>query len=295
MNKFSENFRGAALMAAAMAAFTFNDGIMKNVSGDLSLFQAIFLRGIFTTILIGILAWYKRALFCSVPRKDQITLFWRLVGEIGGTLCFLTALFNMPIANATAILQALPLAVTLAAAIFLGEEVGWRRYIAIAVGFVGMLIIVRPGSTGFNEFSFWAIAAVTFIVLRDLMTRQLSAKIPSLFVAFVSSLAIMVTGALLSPTTEWHPVTGESLAYLGAASALILFGYLFSIMTMRVGEISFVSPFRYTSLIWAIIVGYVAFGDIPDSWTMVGSMIVILMGIYTFHRERKTRAKPSKP
>lgn len=274
-------------MAAAMAAFTLNDGIMKNVSDDLSLYQAIFLRGIFTTFLIGILAWYKRALFCSVPKQDRFTLFWRTVGEIGGTLCFLTALFNMPIANATAILQALPLAVTLAAAIFLKEVVGWRRYLAIAVGFAGMLVIVRPGSSGFNEYSFWAIAAVVFIVLRDLMTRRLSSHIPSLFAAFITSFAIMLTGAALSPTTTWHPVTLESLGYLGGASMLILFGYLFSIMTMRVGEISFVSPFRYTSLIWAIIVGYLAFDDIPDAWTLTGSMIVIIMGIYTFHRERK--------
>ncbi len=291
MNNASENFRGAALMAAAMAAFTFNDGIMKIASENVSLFQAIFLRGIFTTVLIGFLAWHKRALFCSIAKPDRVILFWRLVGEIGGTLCFLTALFNMPIANATAILQALPLAVTLGAALFLREPVGWRRYLAIAVGFSGMLIIVRPGSEGFNEFSFYAIGAVAFIVLRDLMTRRLSAQVPSLFVAFLTSIAIMITGAVLSPTMTWHPVTVESLTYLGSASILVLFGYLFSIMTMRVGEISFVSPFRYTSLIWAIIVGYLVFGDIPDLWTLAGSTIVVAMGIYTFHRERKLRRR----
>jgi drug/metabolite transporter (DMT)-like permease len=288
MTNTADNFRGAALMAASMAAFTINDGVMKLASSDLGLFQAIFLRGIFSTLLMGILAWHKRSLFYTVPKSDRGIVLWRLVGEIGGTLCFLTALFNMPIANATAILQALPLAVTLAAAIFLGETVGWRRYLAITIGFTGMLIIVRPGSDGFNEYSFWVIAAVGFIVLRDLMTRKLSVQVPSLFVAFLSSFAIMLTGAVLSPTTTWHPLDSENLTFLAIASLFILFGYLFSIMTMRVGEISFVSPFRYTSLIWAIIIGYLVFGDIPDLWTLAGSLIVVSMGIYTFHRERKS-------
>jgi len=290
MNALSDNFRGAALMTAAMAAFVFNDMMMKIASDHLTLFQAIFIRGIFTTILVGIMAWRKKALFCAVSKPDRNILMWRLVGEIGGTLCFLTALFNMPIANATAILQALPLAVTLAAALFLGEAVGWRRYFAIIVGFAGILIIVRPGSEGFNEYSFWALAAVGFIVVRDLATRRLSSQVPSLFVALLTSVFITLAGALLSPTMEWRAVTGDSLLLLGVAALFILFGYLFSIMTMRIGEIGFVSPFRYTNLIWAILIGIFVFGDIPDQWTLVGSSVVIAMGIYAFHRERRTRS-----
>jgi len=289
MNALSDNFRGAALMTAAMAAFVFNDMMMKIASDHLTLFQSIFIRGIFTTFLIGLMAWRKRVLFCAVAKRDRNILVWRLVGEIGGTLCFLTALFNMPIANATAILQALPLAVTLAAALFLGEAVGWRRYIAIIVGFAGILIIVRPGSAGFNEYSFWALAAVGFIVVRDLATRKLSPQVPSLFVALLTSVFITLAGALLSPTMEWRPVTGETLSLLAVAALFILFGYLFSVMTMRVGEIGFVSPFRYTNLIWAILIGIFVFGDIPDQWTLIGSSIVIAMGLYTFYRERELR------
>jgi len=289
MNALSDNFRGAALMTAAMAAFVFNDMMMKIASDHLTLFQAIFIRGIFTTFLVGLMAWRKKALFCAISKSDRNILIWRLVGEIGGTLCFLTALFNMPIANATAILQALPLAVTLAAALFLGEAVGWRRYIAIIVGFAGILIIVRPGSEGFNEYSFWALAAVGFIVVRDLATRRLSPQVPSLFVALLTSIVITLAGALLSPTMEWRPVTGETLSLLAVAALFILFGYLFSVMTMRVGEIGFISPFRYTNLIWAILIGIFVFGDIPDQWTLVGSSVVIAMGIYAFHRERQIR------
>ncbi len=289
MNSATDNFRGAALMAAAMAAFVLNDMMMKLASDQLSLFQAIFLRGIFATMLMGVMAWHRKVLFCRVSIADRKILLWRLVGEIGGTLCFLTALFNMPIANATAILQALPLAVTLGAALFLREPVGWRRYLAITIGFAGILIIVRPGSDGFNEYSFWALTAVGFIVLRDLTTRRLSTQVPSLFVAFLTSISITIAGAALSPAMEWRPVTEGSLMLLAVAALFIFFGYLFSVMTMRVGEIGFVSPFRYTNLIWAILIGIFVFGDIPDFWTLTGSSIVIGMGLYTFHRERKLR------
>jgi drug/metabolite transporter (DMT)-like permease len=210
----------------------------------------------------------------------------RLVGEIGGTLCYLNALFHMPLANATAILQALPLAVTLAGAIFMREAVGWRRYLAIAIGFAGVLIIVRPGSDGFNEFSIWAIAAVFFIVLRDLSTRRLSPAVPSLFVALLTSVAVMTVGGIFSTVTEWKPVSMEGISLLASASVFIIFGYLFSVMTMRVGDISFSSPFRYTILIWAMLLGYFIFGNVPDTWTIVGALIIVVTGIYTFYRER---------
>lgn len=283
---FSENMRGGAFMAISMAAFAINDANMKLAAEHLTLFQAIFLRGIFTTLLLAGLAYYKKDLIFHLPKGDRKTLALRLVGEIGGTLCFLNALFHMPLANATAILQALPLAVTLAGALFLKEVVGWRRYLAIGIGFAGMLIIVRPGSDGFNEYSLWAIAAVFFIVVRDLFTRRLSPAIPSLMVALLTSIAIMTVGGIFSTVTEWKPVSVEGIALLAAASVFIIFGYLFSVMTMRVGDISFSSPFRYTVLLWAIILGYFVFGDVPDQWTLLGSAIIVVTGIYTFYRER---------
>ncbi|MEH6527826.1 MAG: DMT family transporter [Sneathiella sp.] len=284
--QLSDNMRGAAYMSISMAAFVLNDTTMKLAAEHLSMFQAMFLRGIFTTVLLGALTAYNKAFVFRIPKADRKTLILRLIGEIGGTVCFLTALFNMPIANATAILQALPLAVTLAGALFLKEIVGWRRYLAIAVGFIGVLIIVRPGSDGFNEFSLWAVAAVFFIVLRDLATRQLSPAIPSLFVSLLTSIAILLVGGILSFTMEWKPVTAEGLGLLSGAAVFVIFGYLFSVMAMRVGDISFSSPFRYTILLWAIILGNVVFGDSPDQWTIFGSLIIVGSGVYTFYRER---------
>lgn len=286
----SDNMRGAAFMSITMAGYVANDTVMKLLSEHLNLFQAMFLRGIFTSLLIAGFCLFKGVLIYRIPKGDRLTVILRLVGEIGGTVFYLMALFNMPIANATAILQALPLAVTLAGAIFMSEAVGWRRYLAIFAGFIGVLMVVRPGSDGFNEFSTFAIIAVVFIVIRDLSTRRLSTAVPSLFVSLLTSISVMSVGAILSLTEEWRPVSTSEIGLLILASLFIIFGYLFSIMAMRVGDISFSSPFRYTILIWAILLGFVVFGDIPDGWTIFGSLIIVGSGVYTFYRERRVHA-----
>jgi drug/metabolite transporter (DMT)-like permease len=209
-----------------------------------------------------------------------------MFGEIGGTICFLTALFNMPIANATAILQSMPLAVTLGAALFLGESIGWRRYLAIAIGFIGVIVIIQPGSDGFTVYSLWAVGAVCFMVVRDLTTRRLTRGIPSIFVALTTGIGIIVVGGLVSATQPWATVSGHALVLLAAAAVCLVVAYLFNVMAMRHGEIGFVSPFRYTVLIWAIMLGAVVFSDIPNAMMLVGSTIVVVTGVFTFYRER---------
>ncbi|WP_085899622.1 DMT family transporter [Kiloniella majae] len=287
----AENFKGAAFMVLSQATFVFNDALMKLASTDLSLFQTIFLRGLFTTFFLGLIAWRAGALFRPLPVADRKILALRVIGEVGATLCYLTALFHMPIANSTAILQALPLAVTLGAALFLGETVGWRRYSAIAVGFIGVMIIVRPGADGFNAYSFWALAAVVFIVLRDLVTKKISNDVPSIYVALLTSISLTLTAAILLPATGWQPVQAVSLGYLTGAGCFLMIGYLSVIAAMRMGETSFVSPFRYTILLWAILLGVFVFGELPDFWTIVGSIILVITGGYTFYRENKLKKR----
>ncbi|MDH3659917.1 MAG: DMT family transporter [Alphaproteobacteria bacterium] len=286
----ADNVRGAVYMMLSMAGFVLNDTLMKSLSADLPMFQAIFLRGVVATLLIGALAWHRRALWYRPSATAAKIISLRVVGEIGATVCFITALFNMPIANATAILQVNPLAVTLGAALFLGEAVGWRRYSAIIVGFLGVMLIVRPGSEGFTIYSVYALSAVVFFVLRDLITRRLPVEVPSLFVTVISSMSVMTMAGMVSATGSWQPVTLTQLAILALAAVFVLVGYLFGVMTMRVGDIGFISPFRYTILLWAILLGIVVFGDIPDGPTLLGSAIVVLTGLYTFHRERAAAA-----
>lgn len=287
MDQRQSNTRGAIFMMASMAGFVLNDTMIKLVSDELDLFQAVFLRGIMATVLLGFLTWKRGALFYRPDRRDWKIIGWRTFAEVGATYCFLTALFNMPLANATAILQSLPLAVTLAASLFLGYKVGWRRYLAILLGFIGVLIIVRPGTDGFNVHALWALGAVGFVTLRDLLSHRLNPSTPSLFVALFTSAAVMVFSGAVAATQEWRAVSPEMYGYLGAAAIFILVGYIAAVSAMRHGEIAFVSPFRYSVLVWALLLGFFVFGDIPDGWTMLGIVIVVGMGIFTFYRELK--------
>lgn len=288
MAPLGDNARGALWMVASMAGFVLNDTLMKSVSAEVPLFQAIFLRGAIATLLIGLLAWRRGALAYLPRGPDRRLMLFRMTGEIGGTSLFLTALFNMPLANATAIIQAAPLTVTLAAALFLGHAVGWRRYTAIGVGFVGVMLIVRPGSDGFNAYAVAALVSVLFITLRDVSTRGLSLSVPSLLVTVVTSLSITVFAGLVTAFGDWRPVGSELVLRLGGAAVLLLLGYYAGIVSMRIGEIGFVSPFRYTNLVWALLLGFAVFGDVPDWLTIAGAAIVAGTGLYTLHRERIT-------
>ncbi|HAJ22225.1 MAG TPA: EamA family transporter, partial [Rhodospirillaceae bacterium] len=171
---------------------------------------------------------------------------------------------------------------------------GWRRWSAIAVGFCGVLLIVRPGSEGFNSFSLLALVAVLFVVLRDISTRRLNAQIPSIFVSLLTSVAVTVLAAVMAPTMEWRPLSGHALALLGTAAVCVIFGYIFSVKAMRVGEIAFVAPFRYTIMIWAILLGIFVFNDYPSQWTLIGAAIIVGTGVYSFYRERKRRILAAK-
>jgi drug/metabolite transporter (DMT)-like permease len=285
----SENLTGAFLMMASMACFTLNDTAMKLMAGEIPLFQLLFLRGVFTTLAVGLVAWRMGAFRTRPPRRDWQLIGWRTVAEIGAAYFFLTALFNMPLANVTAILQALPLTITLAAALFLREPVGWRRLTAIVVGFAGVMLIVRPGAEDFTIFSLYGLAAVGFVTLRDLTTRRLSRGTPSMLVTFITSAAIMVFFGLASLPAPWVAMDPREWGLTGGAAFLIIGGYLFSIMVMRVGEISFTAPFRYTGLIWALVLGWVAFGEWPEPLTLIGAALVAGSGVFMLLREARLK------
>ena len=289
----SDNMTGAILMMASMASFTINDTFMKALAGEIPLFQVLFLRSIFTTLAVAVVAWWMGVLFARVSRRDAGSIALRMVGEIGAAYFFLTALFNMPIANVTAILQALPLTITLAAALFFGDPVGWRRMSAILIGFVGVMLIVRPGAEDFTIYSVYVLAAVGFVTLRDLATRRLSKETPSMLVTFITSVSIMVFFGLASLTIDWAPMDLRAYGLTIGAAVMIIGGYLFSIMVMRVGEISFIAPFRYTGLIWALVLGWLVFDEWPEPITLVGAAIVVGSGLFMLYREaqlgRQTR------
>ena len=294
----SDNARGALMMAASMAAFTLNDTLMKLVSADLPLFQAMFLRGVLTTLAFLLIAWRMGALAVTVGARDRGLIVWRVLAEAGAAFFFLTALFNMPLANVTAILQALPLTITLAAALFLGERVGWRRLMAIAVGFVGVMLIVRPDADGFDRFAIMALIAVGFVTLRDLLTRRMSASVPSMTVALATAGGVTLFALIGGLAEDWARPSSANLLALSGATVFIIGAYLLSVMAVRVGELGFVSPFRYTGLIWALVLGLVVFGDWPDGVTLAGAALVVATGLFTLYREHRlarTLARAAQP
>lgn len=273
-------------MVISMAAFTVNDAIAKFVSDSMNMAQVMLVRGVFASMLVGVIAWQSGALIQLRHAFDSMVML-RVAGDAAGTLTFLLALQHLPLANVSAILQALPLAVAMGAALFLGEGVGWRRWLAISVGFIGVLIVVRPGVEGFSVHSLLVLACVLFCAVRDLATRRIPEAIPSLLVSAVTSIAITILGAALLPTMGgWTPMQPGMVLYLALAAVLVLIGYQFIIMAMRVGDISFIAPFRYTALLWAIALSIVIFGDFPDSAMIMGSAIIVASGLYTLYRER---------
>jgi drug/metabolite transporter (DMT)-like permease len=273
-------------MAASMAAFSVNDATAKYLTTQMNFGQVMLLRGLFACILIGALTTHRGAMrpmrMLFIP---AVTL--RVVGEIGGSGLFLAAISYLPLGNVTAIIQSLPLAMTLGAVVLLREPVGWRRWMAIGAGFIGVLIIVRPGAEGFNQYSLLALVSVAFYSMRELVTKRIPAEIPTLFISFLTTIAVTTAGAILVfPLGGWHEPSLVSTALLALAAVMTLIGYQCAILALRVGEISAVAPFRYSQMLYAMLFGYLVFAEVPDHAMVIGATVIVLSGIYAFHRER---------
>jgi drug/metabolite transporter (DMT)-like permease len=287
----SDNARGILLMCGSMLAFTLNDTLVKAVLQDgMGLYQVIALRGMLAVVGLVALALQQTGrleLWPSGP--DRKFLAFRTLGELGATWCFLAALAHMPLANLSAILQSLPLVVTLSAALLMGDAIGWRRIAAIVVGFAGVMIIIRPGAEAFDEWSLLGLASVGFVVVRDLATRRFSKGLSSTTAAIWAAATVTAMGVIGVSQTGWQPVTLRAGAEIAGAAVFLIAGYILAIKVMRVGEIGVVAPFRYTSLLFAIILGWLLFGTLPDGWTLIGGAIVVASGIYMLWRERVKR------
>lgn len=292
LDGLSGNTKGALLMMLSMAGFVANDTCMKLMAGEVPLYQLLLLRGgLATALLIGIAAALGQ-LRLRMPLRDALLIVLRSGAEVGAAYFFLTALFNMPLANVTAIMKSIPLVLSLAAWAFFKEALGWRRMSAILIGLVGVILIINPGGEGFNRYSYYVLAALGFVVIRDLTTRKLSGAVPSIMVTIATSLSVMVAFGTASLWQEWVPMTGRHNVLTVASALFVCLGYLTSVMVMRVGEISFVAPFRYTGLIWALILGYVVFGAWPTPQTLIGAGIVVGSGLFMLWRERQLSRKP---
>lgn len=286
MTPFRENLRGIVAMVLCSAFFLFNDALLKLVSVDMPIGQLLFIRGLISTVIIGaIVLWNGQ--YRAIRELWHWGIGLRCTAEIIAGFLFLYALIHTPIANMNAILQVIPLMITAAGAIFLGERVGWRRWTAITVGFIGVLIIVRPGVAGFDAYSSIALFSMLFITLRDMTTRMVPLALPAMLIGLATSIAVGGSAAVYGLAETWTAPTPSHIWLLVGSSGFLVAGYYANVVAMRHGDVSVTAPFRYSVVIWAIIVGFLIWGEVPDLPMLVGTAIIIATGIYTFQRERR--------
>ena len=288
----SSNFRGIVFMCLAMVAFSCNDALVKSVTGAMNVGQILFVRGLLTTLMVIVIARHFRA-FRPLRTMMKPVIILRIIMEALASITYISALGQIPLANASAIMQALPLAVTLGAAVFLGEPVGWRRWTAIFVGFIGVLIVLRPGPEGFTPAALTVVACVFCTATRDLCTRRIDHDIPSLYITVTTALVTTLVGAaMIVPLGGWQSMSSTTLTHIAAASLLLMVGYQTIVLAMRGGDSSVIAPFRYTSLLFAITIGIFFFSEKPDAWMLLGVAVIIGSGLYTFYRESRRGKKP---
>ena len=282
-----DNLRGAVLMVASMLAFAVEDMFIKLLAVTLPIGQILFMLGAGGALAFAIAVLVQGdRLF--VPVMLSVPIGLRAAGEFIGTLGFISAIALTPLSSASAILQATPLVVTMGAALFLGEAVGIRRWGAICVGLIGVLFIIRPGTDSFEPLSLLALLAVFGLGIRDLATRRVPSTISTMQLSFLGFLVVVPAGVLLALLSgqPFIVLSTQTWIYFGAAFVVGLFAYYGIVAAMRVGEVSFVTPFRYTRLVFAMGIGLVVFNEAPDAFTYLGAAIIVASGIYTVWRER---------
>lgn len=280
-----ENGRGILAMCAAMAFFVGNDTLLKLATTSLPPGQIMAVRGLFASFLAGALVVALRET-AHLPAIRQPVVLARAGLEAMVAFLYITALAFLPLANIVAILQATPIMMTLIAVAVGMERVGWRRWSAIAVGFAGVLLVVKPDPAAFNVYALIALLSALGVALRDLVTRRIASEVPSVVVTLSTTTAVGLSGLAIGTGEDWQPLHGRELLLLGAAAVLVTAGNLCIIVAFRRAAVSVVSPFRYSIVAMAIVLGYFVFGELPDALAGAGIVLIALSGVYTIHREQ---------
>lgn len=281
----TDNARGAALMVLAMATFAVEDAFLKLSAAAMPIGQILAASGTFGALVFWAMA-ARAGQRVIAPLALHPAVLWRNAGEVTGTLAYVTALASVPLATVSAVLQAMPLAVTLGAALFLGERVGWRRWTAIAAGFAGVLIVLRPWADGWQPSALWVVITVAALAVRDLASRRVPAAASNLQVSVWGLLSVAALGlGVMAATGEVAMPPPAGWLWLVGALLFGTAGYWAITAATRVGEVSVVSPFRYTRLVFAIVIGLVVFAEPVDGWTLAGAALVVGSGLYAFLRQ----------
>lgn len=282
-------------MVASMALFSCEDALIKSVSAELPVGQILILIGVGGFLVLSAIAWMT-----GVRVVDRAFLSTAVLarngGELVGTIGFVTALTLIPISTASVILQASPLVVTMGAALFLGERVGWRRWTAILVGLIGVVVILRPGMEGFEPNMLWAVLGVVGLSLRDLVTRRVPPSVSTLQLS-AWAFAILVPAGILTLGIGAPPAVPSADAALKLAFGLGfgLCGYATLTIAVRGGDLSVVAPFRYSRIVFALILGAIVFAERPDLPMIIGATLIVGSGLYSLIREARLRRRAARP
>lgn len=272
-------------MTCAMAGYVVNDAFIKLAAQELPLFQSIFIRGVMISIALFVIV-YRRGELADIRGSLNRPLILRLGLEAIGTIFYLLALTHVPLSGLTAVMQIIPIAVVFAAARMLHEPVSLYRVLAVVGGFVGVLLIVRPGSSDFSPWFLAGLGAVVMVVGREMATVSIPSSVSALFVALCTAVTIMVMGLVISLFEGWSTPGGRELGLLLLAGAFLCVGYIASVVTVRTGDLSFSAPFRYTVMLMAITLQIVFFNDVPDLLTFVGCAVIATAGLVALNAER---------
>ena len=281
-----ENLRGITFMLLAMGGFAIEDGLIKSLTKDIPVSQILILLGTGGTIMFGGLAILKGEILYS-PQMRSKAFVVRFVSDILSPLFFLPALALIPLSTASSILQTIPILVTMGAALILGQRVGWRRWSAITIGFCGVLLIVRPGMAGFDPASILAILGAIFLASRDLATRVMPAGLSTITLTTYAFGASIIAGFLLTPFFDsllWP--TPVQWVWLLILTVLCGLSYAAIVIATRAGDVAVIAPFRYSRLVFSLMIAVIFLGERPDWQTLCGATIIIFAGLYTFWRER---------
>lgn len=283
-----QNTRGILLMVFSMAGFTIEDMLIKQLSTTLSVGLILVLLGLGASLLFAAIARFNHHRILTRRAWGKLAI-WRMVAEATAAVSLTTALWLVDFSVFAAVFQATPLVIVMGAAIFLGEEVGWRRWSAVIVGFIGVLMIIRPGLAGFDPNALFVLVTVAAITARDLITRKMDVSIPTSVLAFQGFAVMVPAGALLVLVTG---TTAETVGHreFGLILAAIIAGaiaYYALITSTRIAAAAIITPFRYTRLLFSLIVAVVVFRESPDALTLCGAALILATGLYTFFRERR--------
>ncbi len=275
-------------MVVGSLGYVTNDALIRVATDEgLGVYQALCLRNIAMTVLFAALMRARRETISL--RSVSRPVLGRVGAELVATALFFAAIVHLEFANAQTILLIVPFAVTLAAGTIGDETVTAAQYATVAAGFVGVLLVVQPGSGAFSPWSLAVVAAAASLTFREFATRQVDSSIPAAFVALVTAAAIAVMTGLLAVFTGWSPITGRAAIVVLLACLCLIVGYVFTIQTVRVGDLSVSAPFRYTTLLGAVVLGFAFFDEIPDSVTIAGCTVIVFSGMVAIRLEQRAR------